>query len=451
VGADRNIVFISYSHKDEKWLEALRPHLGSLAKDCGVEYWDDSRIQSGDKWRDEIEAALRSAKVAVLLVSANFLNSDFVRNEELPSLLGAAEADGTLILPILISHCRASKHPVLSTFQFVNPPSRPLAGMRGVSRDQLFVELTDRIEQVLGVAAPGGGQDPGSSASDAACLQSCADERKSLGVDSRPSDPPDVPLSGGQASVPDALFAVGTVEELVDAIGPNRILELKPGSYVLSEVSGRATEYVRWEEEHDGSAIVIHDVCGLTIRGLSQAKILTSPRYADVIAFENCLRVNLFGLAIGHAPRGYCTGGVLRVSGGAIFTIAACELFGCGTEGVSLQDVSEFTMQNSEIFDCTYGIASIVSAFRVSFRNCTFRNNGDIYGVVVWNSDYVDFYNCDINSNACDGPLFDVKSSFAVTINQGSIHANRCRGLGDGLLMKAVSVEGAECGSPALN
>ncbi len=80
-------------------------------------------------WREEIRQAIASAKVAVLLVSADFLASDFIASDELPRLLAKAESEGTVVSPVIISPYRFEETKGLSRFQAVNPPSRPLAGI----------------------------------------------------------------------------------------------------------------------------------------------------------------------------------------------------------------------------------------------------------------------------------------------------------------------------------
>jgi TIR domain. len=145
----RNQVFISYSHKDTKWLERLQIHLQPLERLGLVNRWDDSLIKPGENWREEIKEAIESAKVAVLLISADFLASDFVSTNELPPLLASAQEKGAVILPLIVSPCRFEETKSLSQFQSVNPPSRPLTKMTPNNREEVFVALTRAIENAL--------------------------------------------------------------------------------------------------------------------------------------------------------------------------------------------------------------------------------------------------------------------------------------------------------------
>lgn len=145
----RTKVFISYSHRDADWLSRLRVHIKPLERDHGIEIWDDTKIKSGSKWRREIENALGSTKVAVLLISADFLASDFITTDELPPLLKAAEEEGATILPLILSPSRFLKHKSLSEFQSVNDPSKPLISLSKGEQEEIFVKLTEDIEVLL--------------------------------------------------------------------------------------------------------------------------------------------------------------------------------------------------------------------------------------------------------------------------------------------------------------
>jgi hypothetical protein len=139
-------VFVSYSHEDTKWLKMLIIHLTPLERKGMVERWDDTRIKSGQDWRIEIAKAIESAKVAVLLISAFFMASEFIMNSEVPALLAKAKDHGTVILPVLISPCISEP---LSQFQAANPPTRTLVEMDRGARERLWVKVVQRITEVL--------------------------------------------------------------------------------------------------------------------------------------------------------------------------------------------------------------------------------------------------------------------------------------------------------------
>jgi TIR domain len=114
-----------------------------------IDLWDDSRLLAGTDWRIEIRQALASARVAVLLVSGNFLASEFIATDELPPLLKNAKSAGTVILPVIVTPCLFEETKDLSQFQAINSPSRPLASMSKTDREEIFVKLIRRIENIL--------------------------------------------------------------------------------------------------------------------------------------------------------------------------------------------------------------------------------------------------------------------------------------------------------------
>lgn len=145
----RTKIFISYSHADDKWLNRLQIHLKPLQRSDKISLWSDKLIKSGDNWREVIQRALEETKVAILLISADFMASDFINTVELPALLAAAQTDGVVILPIVISPSRFDETESLSRYQSVNLSSRPILEMSKANRERVFVEVSKRVDEVF--------------------------------------------------------------------------------------------------------------------------------------------------------------------------------------------------------------------------------------------------------------------------------------------------------------
>jgi TIR domain len=129
----RDKVFISYSHKDQEWLAQLQNMMKPLVRSGAVLPWADTMIRTGADWHEQIQTALTTAKVGVILVSSNFLASDFIAEVELPALLTAAAEEGLQVCWILVSAC-LHETSGLSGFQAAHDISRPLDSLTLQSR-----------------------------------------------------------------------------------------------------------------------------------------------------------------------------------------------------------------------------------------------------------------------------------------------------------------------------
>ena len=145
-------VFISYAHRDEsKWIDTLLKCLAPLRRK-GVNIWTDREIEPGERWHDEIQGSLAAAKAAVLLVSKNFLESDYITNHELPSFIEAAEIDGLELLWIPIDPANYQELEI-SKIQAAHPLDKPLSTLKGTELDRAYAAIASKLANALGVKA----------------------------------------------------------------------------------------------------------------------------------------------------------------------------------------------------------------------------------------------------------------------------------------------------------
>lgn len=146
-GQERKKVFISYSHLDKLFLSDVQRHFKPFLNK--LDYWDDSKILPGQKWKEEIKKAINETKVAILLVSTDFLGSDFIATNELPPLLTAAEKEGAVILIVMLKPCLFEEFDELNQFQAMNPPSKPISRMNDDEKEELLVNLVRQTKRIL--------------------------------------------------------------------------------------------------------------------------------------------------------------------------------------------------------------------------------------------------------------------------------------------------------------
>jgi len=145
----RKPIFISYSHKDKEWLDKLKLFLKPLEDQ--VDLWDDENIKAGDLWREEIKKSLMAARAAILLVSQNFLTSEFISTKELPELLDRADTEGVKIFWIAVS-ASTYKEYAIEKYQALNDPNCPLDSMKGGECNNVFCQIHDKIKEALAEA-----------------------------------------------------------------------------------------------------------------------------------------------------------------------------------------------------------------------------------------------------------------------------------------------------------
>ena len=94
-------VFYSYSHRDESFREELETHLSLLKRQGVIEAWHDRKITAGQEWANAIDHNLKAAHVILLLVSADFLASDYCYDIEMKAALKRHDDGEACVVPII--------------------------------------------------------------------------------------------------------------------------------------------------------------------------------------------------------------------------------------------------------------------------------------------------------------------------------------------------------------
>ena len=141
-------VFISYCHQDKEWLVKLKLFLRPMEDQGLLQVWDDTEIKPGARWADDIRKALDGARIAVFLVTQNFLNSEFIREKELPVLLKNAEDRGCLIFWVAVSASTVDDSEI-GRFQAANDPQRPLDSLPASEQNHVLKQIYDRMKDAV--------------------------------------------------------------------------------------------------------------------------------------------------------------------------------------------------------------------------------------------------------------------------------------------------------------
>jgi TIR domain len=136
-------IFFSYARKDELLRDELAKHLKPLRQEGIIRDWHDREIPPGAEWQNEIDRHLESAQIILLLISADFLASDYCYGFELKRALERHESNEACVIPVILRSCDWQKTKfgklaalptdwTLDIFRFVASQIYPLANNRRI-------------------------------------------------------------------------------------------------------------------------------------------------------------------------------------------------------------------------------------------------------------------------------------------------------------------------------
>jgi len=139
-------LFFSYSHKDEALRDELEVHLTSLKRQGLIDTWHDRRIIAGEEWDAKISENLETAEVILLLVSPDFIASDYCFGRELERALERHQQGNARVIPVILRPC-SWQELSFGKLQATPEDGRPVT--KFPDRDEAFLRVTEDIRRAV--------------------------------------------------------------------------------------------------------------------------------------------------------------------------------------------------------------------------------------------------------------------------------------------------------------
>jgi len=146
LSSDSIQIFYSYSHKDEALRDQLEKHLSILRRGGLIQAWHDRRIGVGREWEKEISEHLDTAQIILLLISADFLASEYCYGLELQRAMQRHEAGEALVIPIILRPVDWKGAP-FSKLQALPTNAKPVTTWS--NRDKAFLDIARGIRAAV--------------------------------------------------------------------------------------------------------------------------------------------------------------------------------------------------------------------------------------------------------------------------------------------------------------
>jgi TIR domain len=141
-------IFFCYARKDEALLIELKHHLRSLQWDGLIEIWYDRDISAGTEWEKEISTYLNTAQIVLLLVSPDFMNSDYCCSVEMKRAVERHEQKEARVIPVILEHVFWQIDP-LNKLQALPTDAKPVMSRSWHNMNEALFNITEGIRKVV--------------------------------------------------------------------------------------------------------------------------------------------------------------------------------------------------------------------------------------------------------------------------------------------------------------
>lgn len=139
-------IFTSYAHEDEGLKDEMDKYLKVLKRSGKIDAWNDRELIPGQEWNANIMDELAKANIILLLISVDFIASDFIWDKELAEAMKRHEAGTAYVVPIILRNCKWTSMP-FAKLQALPKNARPISDYE--DKDAAFTEVATGIERLV--------------------------------------------------------------------------------------------------------------------------------------------------------------------------------------------------------------------------------------------------------------------------------------------------------------
>ena len=139
-------LFFSYSHKDEALRDQLETQLAMLKRQGVIQTWHDRRIGAGQEFAREIDAHIETDDIILLLVSPDFIASDYCYEQEMARAMARHDAGEAVVIPVILRPCDWRGAP-FGNLNATPPDGRPIT--QWPDRDHAMLEVAQAVRRTV--------------------------------------------------------------------------------------------------------------------------------------------------------------------------------------------------------------------------------------------------------------------------------------------------------------
>src|SRR5579884_3629532 len=141
-------IFICYAREDEALRQGLEKHLRALRRQGVIDLWHDRNISAGTEWEREIDRHLNTAQVILLLISPDFMNSDYCYGKEMKRAMERHERGEARVIPVILRPVYWQKAP-FGKLQALPTDEIPVTSSWWNSQDEAFFDVAEGIRTAI--------------------------------------------------------------------------------------------------------------------------------------------------------------------------------------------------------------------------------------------------------------------------------------------------------------